>query len=366
MRVAILSLVLHTNYGGILQSYALQTALERMGHEVEVLSTSYKISMPPMYKMPFCYLKRLANKIIKDKNTPIFYEQKLKKEYSIISQNTQKFIDEYIHVRMIESFSEIKESDYDAIIVGSDQVWRPIYFEEQWKSSIDNAFLKFTKGWNVKRISYAASFGVDKSEYSEEQKKSCGDLLNRFDFVSVREDAGVKLCKDLFGVSAVKCCDPTMLLSIDDYKQLIPQSTISFNGKLLTYSLDKSESLQKIIDKVSKEKDLTPYEINIVNNGVKPSVESWIKGFSDAEFVITDSFHACVFSMIFNKPFLVVGNKSRGMSRFISLLKQFGQENRLISCVDDLSEEIINQKLGDIESVLNEIRNINCKFLTNA
>lgn len=337
MKIAILSLVLHTNYGGILQSYALQTVLERMGHEVTLLSTNHKRSLPPFYKLPWCYTKRLARKLLKDWNTSIFYEQKLNKEYPVLSQNIQRFIDEYLHVRMIRSFDDIKETDYDAFVVGSDQVWRALYFEKQWKQSIENAFLKFTKGWNVIRIAYAASFGEDSWKLNEVQTKRCGELLKQFDRVSVREESGVRLCKERWGVEAVHALDPTMLLTADDYRDLTKNEP-TCEGDLLVYMLDENEEKQQLVSKIAQTKGLKPFRVihsaaktAPLEERVKPKVVTWLKGFQDAKFVVTDSFHACVFAILFEKPFVVVSNEGRGCSRFDSLLKQIGLETHIVS-----------------------------------
>lgn len=92
-----------------------------------------------------------------------------------------------------------------------------------------------------------------------------------------------------------------------------------------------------------------PYEADEnkpLEDRIKPSVETWLRGFFDAELIVTDSFHACVFSIIFKKQFIVVGNKSRGMSRFESLLKMFGLEDRLVNgCDDFLKLSAINYDL---------------------
>ena len=194
MRIAILTLPLHTNYGGILQAYALQTVLTRMGHQVEVLQAPPTFPRNPLLK-PLIYGKRIAKKILKDWKTPIFIEQKRKKELPIIRQHTDQFIAENINLRKINSLHEISPNDYDAIIVGSDQIWRKPYFRWMWNSPMKDAYLEFTRGWDIKRIAYATSFGVDDlSEYIPDEIRQCASALQLFDSVSVREDSGVRLC----------------------------------------------------------------------------------------------------------------------------------------------------------------------------
>lgn len=347
MRIGILTLPLHTNYGGILQAYALQTVLERMGHEVVVFDTLKKNFLPPLWKLPLSFAKRIVLKFL-GKTNRVFIERYNNKVRSVITQHIQPFVDTYIHRKVIHSFKDLKQEDYDAIIVGSDQVWRIIYFPGLWLGQqIENAYLDFAKNWNIKRIAYAASFGTENWEYDEEQTKKCKNLLHKFDAVSTREVDGVKLCKAKFEVDAHHVLDPTMLLSMDDYMALFQKAnTPKSEGTLLNYVLDETEEIDCLINKVATDKHLVPFAVNNpfeyddskpLQQRIKPSVETWLRGFYDADFVITDSFHACVFSIIFKKQFVVVGNKDRGMSRFESLLKLFGLEDRLVDVHCDVS-----------------------------
>lgn len=339
MRIGILTLPLHTNYGGILQAYALQTVLERMGHEVVVFDTPNKKSLPPLWKIPFCFAKRAVKKCL-GQTDRIFIEHYLNKTKPVIAQNIQPFIDERIHRRVIASFKQLNSNDYDVIVVGSDQVWRVIYFSMWLWQGVENAYLDFAQNWDIKRIAYAASFGTDKWEYTEEQTLKCKQLLQKFDAVSVREDNGVKLCKQYFDVDALQMLDPTILLEASDYIELFNQKhTLKSKGTLLNYVLDETVELKNLIQKVASDKNMIPFAVNNpyeedetkpLNQRIKPSVETWLRGFYDADFVITDSFHACVFSIIFKKQFIVVGNKERGLARFESLLKMFGLEDRLV------------------------------------
>lgn len=365
MRIAILTLPLHTNYGGILQAYALQTVLERMGHDVCIVEKKRKPVTLPLWKAPLVYGKRIL-KNAKGSPFPLFYEQKVNREEPFVRQHTDKFICRYIKRRIVGDFSEINESDYDAIVVGSDQIWRPKYFND----NIERAFLDFTEGWDVRRIAYAASFGTDEWEYTRAQTRRCGRLLKRFDAVSVREASGIDLCREHFGVEAKTMLDPTMLLEKEDYIRLFENAnTPKSNGTLLNYILDDTPEKTALTNRIAKERGLVPFRVNAksdinlpIENRIAPSVEQWLRGFYDAEFVVTDSFHACVFSILFNKPFLVVGNQKRGLSRFVSLLGMFGLEDRLIT---DLSF-IPNSKVVDSKYVcdcLNEQRHKSIDFL---
>lgn len=333
MKIGILTLPLHTNYGGILQAYALQTVLERLGQDAYVIEKEHRPLHLPLWRMPVKFARRLLRNVM-GHPYPIFYERKYNREQPIIRQYTDIFIKKYIKSAVFKGYSGISENDFDAIAVGSDQVWRPQYFDD-----IRTAFLNFADGWKIRRFAYAASFGTDEWEYTKRQTSDCSRLLKKFDGVSVREDSGVRLCREHFGVNAEHVLDPTMLLSSDDYIRLFKDaSTPVSKGNLLNYILDDTPEKTKLTECVAEMLSLTPFRVNSrVENlnaplaeRIQPPIEQWLRGFYDACFVITDSFHACVFSIIFNKPFIAVANKSRGLSRFRSLLAMFGLENRLV------------------------------------
>lgn len=367
MRIGIITLPLHTNYGGILQAYALQTVLERMGHNVCLIEERRRPLSLPLWKAPLSYGKRILKNIL-GHPCPIFYESKVNRETPVVRQNTDKFINRYIKRRIVDSFSDLNESDFDAIVAGSDQIWRPKYFPH-----IEHAFLDFAKDWNIRRIAYAASLGTDEWEYNFKQTSECGRLLRMFDAVSVREDSGVDLCKRYFGVNAQHVLDPTMLLAKEDYIKLFEAAnTPKSNGNLLCYILDETEEKTSLIKSITAEKRLIPFNVKSISDDInsplsdriQPPLEQWLRGFYDAEFVITDSFHACVFSIIFNKPFIAIGNMNRGLSRFKSLLTMFGLETGIITSVtDNVSSSCIDW--NRVNKILNDKILVSINFLIN-
>lgn len=351
MKIGILTLPLHTNYGGILQAWALQTVLERMGHEVKVLSRDKKIKLTPfifLVKVPV----RIVKKILGERET-VLKEVIYNKRQDRIRVNIEPTINQYVH-RDRRYLNQIKENDYDCFVVGSDQIWRPKYIECTLKSTIENAFLGFAKCWNVKRISYAASFGTDKWEYNSEQTKIVSDLIHKFNAVSVREKSAKSLCYENLGIDAEHLLDPTMLLRKEDYINSFKiEKEPRSEGTLMTYILDYSDEKKTIVDRIAKAKGLVPFSVGAkIDKGntpieeiIQPRLQKWLRGFYDAEFVVTDSFHACVFSILFGKPFVAIGNESRGLSRFESLLSLFGLDNNLIldiSQYDDSNDYTIS------------------------
>lgn len=372
MRIGILTLPLHTNYGGILQAYALQTVLERMGHEVKVLDKLFKLQKLPWWKRPYSYTKRAIKKYLLGERVLIFQERNAYQRQATERKFTQSFIDSHIHRFVISHLTDIKPTDFDAIVVGSDQIWRMMYFNGFWSTPLaSDAFLGFTEGWDIKRVSYAASFGVDIPDIPEMQLEDCKKAIARFNGISVREESGVAACKKYLDVDAKWVLDPTMLLERSDYQKLISKST-SQKPILMSYVLDESPEIAALRSKIALEKGLEIKITNLPDTGTgergtrpQPPLEEWLQAFDEAKYVINDSFHACVFSILFHKQFTVIGNKKRGLARFQSLLKLFGLEDRLITRSDEY-RDLPDIDYDCVDRILNEKREEAYKFLAES
>ena len=359
MKIGVITLPLHNNFGGILQAYALQFVLNNLGHDAMLIDKSKYVSLGPWYKKFPIYTKRALQKYLMRKDIVVRADVEHNWVPKIIAKHTDKFIDKYIKRIFTKDFSNVKKEDFDALIVGSDQIWRPKYFF----SAIENAYLVFAKEWNIKRIAYAASFGTEEWEYTEEQTRNCSTLLKKFNAVSVRESSAVKLCNEKFKVEALHVLDPTMLLEKDEYINLFKETeTAKSDSNLFCYILDSGTEKDDIINTIATEKRVKPFYVNSkyedlavpLEERIQQPVEKWLRAFYDAKFVITDSFHACVFSIIFNKPFIIYGNKERGMARFESLLKIFELEERMVStkkeAIEAINRPIDWEKVNSIHS----------------
>lgn len=376
MRVAILTLPLHSNYGGILQAYALQTVIERMGNEVDVLNKS-RLKHISLWRKPVIYICRFFEKVILKKNVVIREESKYNariKQEAPIQQHTRKFIEKYIHCRNVTTFNDIKEVDYNAFVVGSDQVWRKKYINDTLIAPISDAFLGFARKWNVCRIAYAASFGVDEWEYSEEETTMISQLLKRFNIVSVREESGIRICREYCNVDAKVMLDPTLLLEKEDYNALIPNANQNRAGELFVYVLDRSKEKDSLVERVATHHQLAINRVGAdvenrrlpIEERIQPPVEDWLSGIANAKMVLTDSFHACLFSIIYHKPFVVIGNPERGMSRFQSILSMLHLSNHLLYNVDDY--DVNNDYAIDDQcySLLHELQKLSYDYLQSA
>lgn len=243
-------------------------------------------------------------------------------------------------------FEMIDLNNYcDAFIVGSDQLWN-------YPSFIKNGYLFLLNfvDEQKKKISYATSFGHEKSFFPDTELSKARFYMNRFDYISVRESSGEKIIYDNFGMKAVQMPDPIFLLNLDEYKNLAKESKQKIaSSQIFSYILDPTnekksmlhfleENLQKSsivmtdpqgeyqkrMEKLS--------EFTILQGGI----EDWICNIMNCSFVLTDSFHGMCFSLMFEKPFIAINNTIRGSERFISLLEQLGLKDRLVNSLNDI------------------------------
>ena len=370
MKIGILTHPLTNNYGCILQNYALHLVLRGMGHEP--ITMDYTMSMP--YKTIFTSFVSRILKRIKGIHLPL-RGWPTQKEQDIINQNTREFVKGHIAITKtvaIRNLDVFCNAGFDAIVVGSDQVWRGD------RKYIEKFFLSDFQNMDIHKIAYAASFGVDCWSFSKKKTIECATLLKKFKGISVREDSALNLCKKNFGVDAEWVLDPTFLINREVYEQLVrakyPQ--ISSCKKMMVYVLDKSNGKKNIVSQVSKSLQLTPNEVmakekfsKVGSKGLSdcifPSVEEWLKGIMEADFVVTDSFHGTVFSIIFNKPFLTMTNNSRGNSRLISLLGSLRLMDRLVGEDEVNIENVIKSSINyeETNALLSSWKNDSIRFI---
>lgn len=380
MKIAILTQPLGHNYGGIMQAWAIQQVLKKMGHQpVTIDRQADKRSLAYIGARTIYRALRSSFGTGRD---PVI----TKKGFSNITRHTRNFISSNIIMsQRIDSTDGLRkhfiDEKYEAVIVGSDQTWRPAY-----SPNIFNFFLDFLPNERINKIAYSSSFGVDDWEFSKKETELCRVLVKSFNSISVRETSGVKLCLDKLGVDAQVTLDPTLLLESEDYKSLIDKyKKNTTNGGLYWYLLDKSESKINIVQRVSEELNLISFNsqaeaslkewVNFRNRNIEcytmPHVDEWLSGFERAEFVVTDSFHGMVFSILFEKPFLVIANEKRGLSRFTSLMNLIGisqnifyQNCNLEKWINDYRSNPIDY--SSVNSKLLELRKSSKNFLINS
>ena len=324
-----------------MQAWALQKLLIKHGHTPITIDRQPDIKNVILRNAKFIY-KNAKNRLNGKKTLS-------NQDFSRIKTHTSKFIKSNILISQpIYSTqalqSHFSSNNYQAIIIGSDQTWRP-----QYSPNIYNFYLDFLEKEDIKKIAYATSFGVDEWEYSKKQTKKCASLSKKFNYIAVREKSGVALCKQYLDVSAAHVLDPTLLLEVNDYLQLLNSESNESNesNEIYTYILDKSKIKTDFIESLATKNGMKTFSHQAIvsheylknesiENCIIPPVTSWLAGFRNAKFVVTDSFHGMIFSIIFNKPFLVILNSSRGATRFTSLLEQLDLRENIIT-TDKLS-----------------------------
>jgi hypothetical protein len=342
-KILILTLPIGENYGGILQAYALQTYVRSLGFAVTTSASPGGVGK---------HWKRLVKRIPGAKNLARRVGLATPPEEYPAGHFAE--MEEFI-TRNIEMapFTEVRRhiGEYWAVIVGSDQVWREPY------AALDRNYLAFVPA-RVKKLSYAASFGVDNiTEYSWLQRSRARIAIRRFEGVSVREKSGVEICRSDLGVAAEYHLDPTMLLEAATYRELFESESTQERQRsgVLAYMLDRSGFAERVVQTVSHEYAAEPHEI--LGSSPRASVEKWLAEIALSSFVVTDSFHGTVFSILMHTPFAVVRNDERGAARIESLLEMFGLQDHLVAEIDgETARSLGTVNWAHVDRVLGEER----------
>ena len=358
MKIAILTQPLRANYGGVLQNYALQRALIKLGHSPITLEKDYHQHIS-IFRLLLELPKRCITKYIAKKRKYIFSEYEYNKYADDVRRVLKPFVVKYINHAYVKDYGQINVSNYNAFVVGSDQVWRPKYNV----NNLYNMYLSFIPNEaSIKRIAYAASFGTSKWEYNEEQTSLSKNLIQNFNAVSTREIDGVDFCQKYLGYKdAVSVLDPTLLLDKTNYLELCTNIIPQGDNILFAYILDKNPLIIESIEEIAKRKGLN-LKLVSAHADCSLSVEEWLAMFRDAKCVVTDSFHGTVFSIIFNKEFYTIANQARGESRFSSLLFKLSLTDRMYNSISEIE---INRNIDwiNVNNKLSELRDYSILFL---
>lgn len=334
------------NYGGILQAYALQQVVRALGCEPVTDISRAGVLFPKVKRV----IKSLAIEL------PLVHSWRpnwfLDKVYQQVNELLMEFVERHVSViRLYDNFGRPNHEltgSFDAMISGSDQVWRRAY------GDVKSYLFDFAKDAQIPKISYAASFGLDSidAEYDEALVAETAVLAKRFDAISVREKSGVRICTEKWGVRAIQLIDPTMLLDVEHYAELAGRAEIKMADGLLSYVLDPSAEAEQWLEGIKRALEssscqlMPPLPMSLAELRAspgsfrRPSVYAWLHALQQAEYVVTDSFHGTVFSILFERPFLVVKNKKRGSARFDTLLEIFGLQQRAVTIGEDAADRM--------------------------
>ncbi len=329
-KVGIITLNGNNNFGNKLQNYALKKIVESYGLDVDTI----------WFDEEFNYKKYIIKKFM-------FFKKIYKREIKF-----EKFTQKYLNRKFF-----CNESDqYYKFIVGSDQVWN--YSFKGVSQNFYRYFLKFSP--KEKNISYAASIGANQIEdkYVNEFK----DGMNNFSFISVREDLAKKILNEQITSKEVEVVlDPTMLLSSNEWN-FVAKKPKKFPKKryILNYFLgEQSKERKKIINNFAKKNNCQVIDLLDENNPlyvIDPTEFLYLE--KNAFLICTDSFHSCVFSIIFNRPFVVFDREDNGKkvmgSRIDTLINKFNLLNRKFNGIDITNENLKHDYSNAYEILENE------------
>ncbi len=366
------------NYGTSLQGYAMIRKIRQMGYEVEVINYIKNFSLWDKVKWTInayrCGMLR--------KDSEISIPAEIKRDYTNNLRIRTEAVDNYKKANLLPFFHDYSgysalhegSKNYDAIVVGSDQVWLP-------QGLTTNFFNLLFADDSVRKVSYASSFGV--SEIPSFQRKKTGKYLNRFYAISVRENRGKEIVEVLSNKKATVVADPTLLLTRDEWETEIentkPRSDKSY---IFSYLISENEEARRYVAEFAEKKrlklicirhlekfriidesygDEAPYDVD---------PNDFLRLIHDAAYVCTDSFHCTVFSHIFHKQFLTFYRTSTGKtsrnSRIDSLFAVLGTNPSHLFVNGGMEgiDSPINWE--DVDGNLSNLREASEVFLINA
>ena len=356
-----------SNYGQILQCYALQRVLEQLGCEPYVIRfVGYGESrLRKLVKQLLPFLRRKPSPTDRLRGFEAFRRE---------------------HFRMSPLYTSIAQirscpPRYDAYIAGSDQIWKQSLRNPQQPAY----FLDFGRP-EVRRIAYAASFGME--HYPNEDKAQLKGLLQRFDAISCREYSGVEICRDL-GLAAQKVLDPTLLLTREEYLNLNPNlnkkensSLFTLHSSLFIYSLNINSASEirwsELREAVEGKVVVTPAagyneSAELFGSEVEylyATPAQWIAQIASASLVVTTSFHGIAFSILMHTPFVYVPLKGefRGANnRILDLLRDLRLEERILSERTTYGSIIARPiDWASVDTLLERMRQDSLEFLKEA
>lgn len=376
-KIGIITIFKCNNFGAELQAYATQKKLEFMGYDAEIIDMLY-YKHPDFKKTnlskPFVkqtIKKRVIEYIKFSLLNPIIYNV-----IPLFSKNMRvrnwKF-DEFhrINTKMSDTYKSIdslysSKMEYDAYIVGSDQVWNP-----GTGMNIEPFFLTFApKG--KKRISYASSFGVTSisPQYADKYNK----LLNGLDYISVRETSGIKIVDEIAQRKAELVLDPTLLLNKDEWNKCSSGYNPNSKGYVLIYEVRPSTKIQHLAFEYAEKNSLPIYRVGVrgilnwktkgIINLVDIGPADFVSLFENADIIFTNSFHGTAFSVNLGKEFYtVLSRDGKKNSRMTSLLSILNLDSRIIYQEDEEKISYTKYDVSKVQELLQTEREKSIEYL---
>ena len=379
MKVGIVTIHQLNHYGTVLQAFALQWKLHSLGYDSEIIDYCYpnnyhtelnnKRIAPP--KIP-SLSTRIINKI-----KIVLCGRRMMKSTELRTMRFNLFNKENIRLSDVRysSKEELHHTPpiYDLYLTGSDQVWNPYFMHG------DTTYLLSFAPENVRRISYAASFGRNcmTDEYSNLYAKQ----LSKYESISVREKSGINIVRELTGKDATLVLDPTLLLNSCEWNSFSSKSIINepyILCYILDYAFNPSPYIYDLAEQISNESGYKLVQIDRDNNNTPKHFKSipvnsagpaeFLSLFRHASLIITTSFHGTAFAVNFNKPLLSVINDEITVDcRQKNLLEVLGMEKHLIkknSLFPSFEQSLVNYE--EVNEKLDKLRKESENYLTHA
>ena len=355
------------NYGSVLQAYATQVLLEKLGHECHIIN--YK------YPNEYHYSLGRQRQSIKSKIGRFFgLNASHRKANKLESFKKAHFNFTALH----SNLNELKNAcwnDYDIFVVGTDQVWKSKY------TLGDTAFLLSFTPDNKKRISIASSFATDSipDKYRERYRK----YLSRFSAISVREQNGIEIIEKELSIncSPKVVLDPTLLISKEEWLKTIPRSNFRKKKKyillyMLTYAFEPRPYIFEVLKHLQKQDDydiiaLEGYTsannaggLNMIDKS-DASIPEFIDLFANADVVVTSSFHGTAFAVNFGIPLVSIVPGDKGDDRQSSLLRNIGLEQCITPIGTEIQRIAHSYNMETAKKMLEESRNSSVEWIVN-
>lgn len=374
MNVGILTFHFSDNYGAALQAYALRRWMTEQGHHASFIDyRPAHIEHGGSLSLPTSPARLKANL----KVVYLAVSSFINEHFGNKSQKEKfvRFREQFLDVRRDAAPTDNGASlaaaqSFDLIVAGSDQIWSP----SQHFGFDPNYFLAFAQRFQARKISYAASFGRDRVSSSEAAQLP--QLLRNFDAISVREASGVTLVERATGHRPANVPDPTLLHS--DYAELTERAPPEHDDPyIFCYGLRSPDNIRQTADLASKQLNcpiLSPHNPHRrwveIGDTVYPDPGEWVSLIRNARFVVTNSFHGTVFSLLFKKPFIVAGltgEKAAANARAINLLRAVGLESRFAPSFSAQNTQALMAReidWADVDQRLADLRQAGNAFLS--
>lgn len=373
MNVGILTFHFSDNYGAALQAYALRRWFVEHGHQASFIDyRPAHIEQGGSLRLPTSPARIKANLKVIYLAASSFANRHFgsQSQQEKFSRFREQFLGVVNSLKKQENDAALAAAQcFDLIVAGSDQIWSP----SQHFGFDPNYFLAFANGFRARKVSYAASFGRDQISASEAAQLP--NLLKSLDAISVRETSGLALVEQAIGKQPVNVPDPTLLHS--DYSELTNRpASVQESPYVFCYTLRSPDNIRQTADLVSRRLDCpilsahNPHRRWVeIGKTVHPDPAEWVSLLQNARFVVTNSFHGAVFSLLFRKPFVVAGltgEKAPANARAINLLRAVNLENRFAPAFSEQNVEALMASeidWPDVDRKLADLRHAGDQFL---